>query len=75
MLHRTKLSGLLGALGVLLVVAPSGCGDSASGPTYDPHPEPPLIMRDVALIDDAVEYTQPFVPGLRTTRPSASRPT
>jgi hypothetical protein len=35
--------------------------------SYDPHPEPPAILRDVALINDAVEFTQPFVPGHRTT--------
>lgn len=55
----------------------SGCGDSGSntgpetGPpayaTYDPHPEPPAIQRDVAMIDDDVRFTHPFVPGHRTT--------
>lgn len=32
-----------------------------------PHPEPPAILRDVALIDDAARFTRPFVPGHRTT--------
>ena len=35
--------------------------------SYERHPETPLIMRDVALIDDDVEFTQPYVPGHRTT--------
>ena len=35
--------------------------------TYDAHPEPPAILRDIALIDDDVNFTQPFVPGHRTT--------
>jgi hypothetical protein len=34
---------------------------------YDPHPETPQILRDVALIDDQAEFTRPFVPGHRTT--------
>lgn len=34
---------------------------------YDPHPEPPAILRDVALIDDDARFTRPFVPGHRTT--------
>ncbi len=34
---------------------------------YDPHPEPPTIDRDVAMVDDAAEFTRPYVPGHRTT--------
>lgn len=34
---------------------------------YDRHPERPAILRDVAMIDDAVEWTHPFVPGHRTS--------
>lgn len=34
---------------------------------YDPHPETPTILRDVAMIDDDAEWTHPFVPGHRTT--------
>jgi hypothetical protein len=34
---------------------------------YDPDPEQPTILRDVAMIDDEVEWTHPFVPGHRTT--------
>ncbi|MFN7955362.1 MAG: hypothetical protein U0610_26800 [bacterium] len=30
-------------------------------------PEPPAIQRDVAMIDDDVQFTHPFVPGHRTT--------
>lgn len=36
-------------------------------PTYDLHPETPAILRDVAMIDDEVTFTRPFVPGHRTT--------
>jgi hypothetical protein len=34
---------------------------------YDRAAERPAILRDVALIDDEVEWTHPFVPGHRTT--------
>lgn len=34
---------------------------------YDLAPEQPAILRDVALIDDDVEWTHPFVPGHRTS--------
>ena len=34
---------------------------------YDPHPEPPAILRDVAMIDDDVAFVHPYVPGHRTT--------
>ena len=34
---------------------------------YDPHPQVPQILRDVAMIDDDVAFTQPHVPGHRTT--------
>ncbi len=34
---------------------------------HDLHPEPPAILRDVALVNDDVEFTRPFVPGHRTT--------
>ena len=37
------------------------------GKVVAPRPEPPTIMRDVALIDDDVRWTRPFVPGHRTT--------
>ncbi|MCB9532036.1 MAG: hypothetical protein H6700_09745 [Myxococcales bacterium] len=36
-------------------------------PTYDPHPEPPSILRDVALINDDAQFTVPYIPGHRTT--------
>ncbi len=54
----------------LFVLGAGACepGDQWPEPAdYDPHPEPPSILRDVALIDDEVEFTQPFVPGHRTT--------
>ncbi|MCX4247203.1 hypothetical protein [Paraliomyxa miuraensis] len=34
---------------------------------YDPRPQEPTILRDVAMIDDEVQWTHPFVPGHRTT--------
>ncbi|MEE2829233.1 MAG: hypothetical protein VX498_08595 [Myxococcota bacterium] len=58
------------ALTVLFTMVAFGCSPEAQWPTpadYDPHPEPPSILRDVALINDEVEFTQPFVPGHRTT--------
>jgi len=36
-------------------------------PAYAAAPEPPRIMRDVAMINDDVEFVRPFVPGHRTT--------
>jgi hypothetical protein len=36
-------------------------------PAYDPHPQTPRILRDVATVDDDVAYTAPYVPGHRTT--------
>lgn len=35
--------------------------------SHDPAPLAPAILRDVAMIDDAAEYTAPYVPGHRTT--------
>ena len=34
---------------------------------YDPRPQTPRILRDVATVDDDVSYTAPYVPGHRTT--------
>lgn len=42
-------------------------GEAPPLPDPPPTPEPPTIARDVALIDDDVEFTRPFVPGHRTT--------
>ncbi len=36
-------------------------------PASSPDPEPPSILRDVALIDDAARFTRPYLPGHRTT--------
>ena len=36
-------------------------------PSYNPHPEPPAVLRDVAPIDDDAAFTRPYVPGHRTT--------
>lgn len=59
---------------MLLPVALLGCqADPADAPfalastARDPHPEPPAIFRDVAMIDDDLSWTHPFVPGHRTT--------
>ncbi len=41
--------------------APSASIDLATT-RYDPHPEAPAILRDVAMIDDDRQYTHPFVP-------------
>jgi len=35
--------------------------------SYDTRPQAPSILRDVALIDDNVEFTHPYVPGHRTS--------
>lgn len=47
------------------------CSDGGLGgplpERYDPHPAPPALMRDVALVSDDAEHTHPFVPGHRTT--------
>lgn len=60
----------------LLVLA--ACTDQPSGISalpvvdladtpYDPHPQVPSILRDVAMVDDARTFTNPYVPGHRTT--------
>lgn len=36
--------------------------------TYNRHPEPPAIFRDVAMVDDEGRWKAPYVPGLRTTQ-------
>lgn len=49
-------------------VADVSVGDERPTPAaYGTHPEVPTILRDVALIDDEAQFTQPFVPGHRTT--------
>ncbi|MBK7973329.1 MAG: hypothetical protein IPK07_08630 [Deltaproteobacteria bacterium] len=50
----------LTSMRVMAALALAGC------PSTD-RPEPPAIARDVALVDDAAEYTHPQVPGHRTT--------
>lgn len=42
------------------------CATLAAGCARE-RPEPPAILRDVALIDDAVRFTHPYLPGHRTT--------
>jgi hypothetical protein len=34
---------------------------------YDPNPEVPAVLRDVAMIDDDVAFTHPYVPAHRTS--------
>lgn len=55
------------SLFALLIACEAPVVDLPPPADYDPHPEPPTILRDVALIDDDVTFTQPFVPGHRTT--------
>jgi len=57
----------------------TGCGTAPSKSTddptrvqlsdtvYEPAPLVPRILRDVALVDDDVAFTRPYVPGHRTT--------
>jgi hypothetical protein len=56
---------------LLLVAVLTGCSTAPAElplpAEYDPHPESPSILRDVALVDDNVQFTRPFVPGHRTT--------
>ena len=54
----------------LCAIAGASCEPAPEWPDpadYDLHPEVPSILRDTALIDDDVQFTQPFVPGHRTT--------
>ena len=58
-----------------LLASLTGCQSSGPAPerialasaSYDPSPQTPLILRDVALVDDAAAWTQPYVPGHRTS--------
>jgi hypothetical protein len=58
----------------LLLAVSMVLGCTSTGPggppaeDYDLHPETPAIERDVAMIDDSMEWTNPFVPGFRTTQ-------
>ena len=60
---------------LLLATFVLACKTAPEGPalvalsttSHDPHPQVPLVLRDVALIDDEVEFTRPYVPGHRTT--------
>lgn len=62
-----------GTMGLVVLTALAACrGDQdvpldRSDTRYDPHPEVPAILRDVAMIDDDVAFTHPYVPGHRTT--------
>jgi hypothetical protein len=49
------------------VTPPTGPTVTLSDGIHDPDPQAPLIFRDVAMIDDDVEYVRPYVPGHRTT--------
>lgn len=59
---------------ITFLLAAAGCSDPRGVPLAGPaplqgapEPEPPAIMRDVAMIDDHGQWTNPHVPGLRTT--------
>jgi hypothetical protein len=63
---------------LMLLAALVACKDEPAavppGPTlalsqaeHDPDPQVPLILRDVAMIDDDVEFVGPQVPGHRTS--------
>ncbi len=77
-IRRSKTVDVL----ITLLLTAQGCtalnGDPGDGPegtplggpepmAYAPEPEPPAILRDVAMIDDEGRWTNPHVPGLRTT--------
>ncbi len=60
---------------VLCVLFAAACGGgndplpevALSDNAYDPAPQVPAILRDVAAVDDDVNFTRPYVPGHRTT--------
>jgi hypothetical protein len=61
-------------LSISSLMAASSCssppGQPLGGPeplVYDRAPEPPAILRDVAMVNDDNEWNGPFIPGLRTT--------
>jgi len=64
----------LRSLSVLLPLL-AGCAADMGNPrtvdladdAFDAHPLAPGILRDVALIDDDVSFTHPYVPGHRTS--------
>lgn len=57
---------MVGLGGLVLVM--DALGMSRVPPPPPPaRPEPPLIMRDVARIDDQFRFTSPMIPGNRTT--------
>ncbi len=46
-------------------------GEPLGGPSaasYEAHPQPPAILRDVAMVNEDNTWNAPFVPGLRTTQ-------
>jgi len=66
--HRCRL---LAAFVFVFASCSSPPGEPLGGPEpaeYGLHPETPSILRNVAMIDDDIEWTQPYVPGLRTTQ-------
>ena len=63
-------SSLVSALVVLSAcgTAPDpGVPPELANTVYDPHPQTPRILREVAQVTDDVEWANPFVPGHRTT--------
>ena len=72
MIGLRRLPRSLPILVAIGLSATLGCGSSSEGEveppiSLDPRPEAPTILRDVAMIDDDVRFTHPYVPGHRTT--------
>ena len=59
--------GMIAGL-AMLAVSTMGCKRLVLDETrYNPLPQVPMIVRDIAMIDDDGQYTHPYVPGHRTT--------
>ncbi len=63
----SRLAGWMGCFGMVGLTACVTPDIDRTPATYDTHPETPAIVRDVALVGDDAEFTQPYVPGHRTT--------
>ncbi len=77
MTHESTTTAPNGSQLAALVLACTACGVQPqpvavesvelARTQYDLRPQAPTILRDVAMIDDDVEWTHPFVPGHRTS--------
>lgn len=69
--HESRLqhrwAGVPIGLAALLLVTDALGFARVPPPPPPPRPEPPLIMRDVAKMDDQFQFTSPIIPGNRTT--------